>query len=203
MEQNDVPASLAKPKSTLPTQQKTEKKESFIFETLRFAFFAALIVLPIRYFVAQPFIVSGDSMVPTFQNGEYLIVDELTYRFEIPKRGDVIIFRYPLEPRKFFIKRIVGLPGETLQIDGNKITVTNPVTKQSVVLDEPYIQSIRDDHVEVTLSSDQYYVLGDNRAESSDSRIWGPLPRKNIIGRPIVRLLPFSHIGILPGAKTQ
>ena len=99
--------------ATSPVPEKSSfKKSDFIWETVKFAIFALVIVLPIRIYIAQPFIVSGSSMDPTFDNGHYLIVDQLSYRFEKPKRGEVIIFKYPNDPSKFFIKRIIGLPGE-------------------------------------------------------------------------------------------
>src|SRR3989344_5716676 len=99
-----------------------KKKVGFwanVWDLLKFAALATIIVLPIRAYVAQPFVVSGRSMVPTFQNGQYLIVDEISYRFHSPQRGDVIIFKYPKDPTKYFIKRVIGLPGETVEIKGN------------------------------------------------------------------------------------
>jgi len=170
----------------------------FWAETLRFTFIAALIILPIRFFVAQPFVVSGDSMVPTFEDGEYLIVDEISYRFQKPARGDVVIFRYPRDRKKFFIKRIIGLPGETVAMVNDRILITaqSGATKE---LDEPYTRQKRDDRLTVKLKDGEYFVLGDNRAASSDSRVWGTLPAGNIVGRPIVRLFPISRLDLLPG----
>lgn len=178
-----------------------EKKESFWKELIKFTLLAVLIVIPIRTFIAQPFIVSGASMDPTFWDGEYLIVDELSYRFEEPARGEVLIFRYPDDPSKFFIKRLVGLPGETLIITAEKIRI---ISKEGVEIewDEPYIEESRRggyENITVKLDEAEYYVLGDNRAASSDSRRWGPVPRKNIIGRPLVRLIPPSKISLFPG----
>ncbi len=148
-----------------------EKPRGEKSEFISFLLTALLVVLPIRLWIAQPFIVNGASMVPTFENGDYLIVDELTYRFRHPSHGEVIIFRYPKDPSKFFIKRIIGLPGET--VDGT------------------------------TLGADQYFVEGDNRDASSDSRIWGAVPQKNIIGRPIVRLLPVKDFTFIPGTTPE
>ena len=188
--------------STVSAPQPKQKKENFFLETVKFIVITLLIVIPFRYFIAQPFIVSGDSMVPTFENGEYLIVDEISYRFSPPARGDVVIFRYPLDPSKFFIKRIIGLPGETVQIKGTavQITTTDGITE---TLNEPYVTTSRDDNINVKLQTNQYYVLGDNRPASSDSRIWGPLPSNDIIGKPVVRLLPLNRIGLSPGAKNE
>ena len=169
-------------------------------ELASFVVLAVVIVLPIRLFVAQPFIVEGASMVPTFDDGQYLIVDELTYRFAEPKRDDVIIFRYPVDPSFFFIKRIIGLPGETVRISEGAVSIQKP-GEEPFTLEESYISS-KDAAYSLTrkLGDDEYFVMGDNRPKSSDSRIWGALPRANISGRAFVRLLPLDKIGILPGA---
>lgn len=180
----------------------SESRENFFTELLKFVVIAALIVIPVRLFIAQPFIVSGESMDPTFKNGEYLIVDELSYRFAKPERGDVIIFRYPRNPKEYFIKRIIGLPGDTVHIANNTITVTaaDGVSKK---LDEPYVVNQGDGpNATYTVPSDQYFVLGDNRPESSDSRMWGMLPKDNIIGRAFVRLLPIQTVSLFPGSIT-
>jgi signal peptidase I len=179
-----------------------EQRDSFFTELLKFVVVAAVIVLPVRLFVAQPFIVSGESMSPTFENGEYLIVDELTYRLEAPKRGDVVIFRYPRDPSEFFIKRIIGLPGETVAIKDGQVEVQH-ADGTTAVLDEPYVKNLgngRDASYEVEPGT--YFVMGDNRPESSDSRIWGLMPEKNLIGRAIVRLLPVPEAGLFPGKAT-
>lgn len=184
------------------TSLQPEKKKESLFETIRFIVISLVLVFGFRYFIAQPFIVSGDSMVPTFHDGEYLIVDELTYRFEKPKRYDVIIMRYPLEPKKFFIKRIVGLPGETLEFAGATINITAP-DKKKIEVSEPYVKNQGLDFITITLDANEYFVLGDNRASSSDSRRWGPLPAANIVGRPVVRLLPMTKISWWPGTVTE
>ena len=185
--------------SQLPSQT-PEKKEGFISEILRFALVALIIVLPIRLFIAQPFIVSGASMETTFSTGQYLIVDQLTYHFEEPERGDVIIFRYPKDPSKFFIKRIIGLPGDTLSINGHEVTITNAEHPDGTTLDESYIQDVRPlGNLTETLGEGEYFVMGDNRDASSDSRAWGVLQRDKIVGRAFLRLFPLSEVGVLPG----
>lgn len=158
-----------------------------------------LVVIPIRLFVISPFVVDGESMHPTFENYDYLIVDEALYRFQAPGRGDVVVFRYPQNPSLFFIKRIIGLPGETVSINRGVITITKPDgTKLALV--EPYVVAEDATYTkDVTLSADQYFVMGDNRPNSSDSRVWGALPRKDIIGRVDLRLLPLAHFGFFPG----
>lgn len=178
------------------------KKTSFFKDTAIFAITALAIILPIRLFVAQPFIVDGSSMDPTFETNQYLIVDELSYRFKPISRGDVIIFKYPNDTSKYFIKRIIGLPGETVQIEGTKVTISNSKDNpQSFTLTEEYIApaNFTSDHRLVPLSDSQYFVMGDNRGASFDSRSWGPLDKKYIIGRPLIRLFPIDKISFLPG----
>ncbi|NNM83906.1 signal peptidase I [Candidatus Parcubacteria bacterium] len=166
------------------------------------ALLIVVVVIPIRLFVASPFVVDGESMHPTFENLDYLIVDELVYDFQAPARGDVIVFRYPGDPSIFYIKRIIGLPGETVSINRGVVTITTPAGR-TFTLSEPYIVNEDVTYTKsVTLGPNQYFVMGDNRPNSSDSRVWGPLPRKNIIGRVDVRLLPLSKISLLPGATS-
>ena len=140
-------------------------------------------------------------MDPTFHHGEYLIVDQLSYRFNKPERGDIIVFKYPNDHNQFFIKRVIGLPGERIKMEGSNITIYNEDFPEGKTLDEPYIKqgSGYGREPNVSLNSSEYYVLGDNRSESSDSRSWGPLRKELIIGRPLVRLLPPSSISFLPG----
>lgn len=175
------------------------KKDGF-WELLRFIFVAIIIVLPIRMLVAQPFIVSGSSMFPTFKDNQYLIVDQISYRFEEPARGDVVIFRYPLDPSKFFIKRVIGMPNEVVTITKGVITITT-ADDEELTLDEPYLEADREsrDTLSVELKDDEYFVMGDNRIASSDSRAWGVLPRKNIVGRALLRLLPVDALDVHPG----
>lgn len=173
-------------------------KPRLIDDIVKFALIALLIVIPIRVYVAQPFVVRGASMHPTFENGEYLIVDQLSYRFHPPERGDVIVMRYPKDPSVFFIKRIIGLPNETVELAGSRITI-DTVGEPAVVLDEPYVAEGRfgSEYATYTLGAGDYFVLGDNRLESSDSRAWGLLPKKDIMGRAFLRLLPPTRISIL------
>lgn len=177
-----------------------EHKQSFLGEILNFALIALLIVLPIRMFIAQPFIVSGASMETTFSSGQYLIVDQLSYRFEEPERGDVIIFRYPKDPSKFFIKRIIGIPGDTVEINGNVVTITNAAHPEGVTLEEPYVLDMAPNTtLTERLGEEEYFVMGDNRDASSDSRMWGVLQRDKIVGRAFLRLYPFTEAELFPG----
>lgn len=159
-----------------------------------------VVVIPIRLFIVSPFVVDGESMHPTFGNLDYLVVDEFLYRFKAPVRGDVIVFRYPGNPSIFYIKRIIGLPGETVSIDRGVVTIIG-ADGQKLALAEPYI--VNEDATytnDVSLLPEEYFVMGDNRPNSSDSRMWGPLPKKDIIGRVDLRLLPVSRGGFFPGA---
>lgn len=178
-----------------------EKKENMISEIVRFSLVALIIVLPIRLFIAQPFIVSGESMETTFSTGQYLIVDQLSYHFEEPQRGDVIVFRYPKDPSKFFIKRVIGVPGDTVEvIAGQQVKITNTTHPEGVTLDEYYIQDMKPGaSVTEKLGENEFFVMGDNRNKSSDSRAWGVLQRDKIIGRAFLRLFPFTNVGVLPG----
>lgn len=176
------------------------RRDGIVDDLVKFALIALLVVLPIRFFIAQPFVVRGASMEPTFQSGEYLIVDQLTYRFDEPERGDIIILRYPRDESVFFIKRIVGLPLETVEIVGREIVIRRE-GEAALTLDESYIDPslLQDEYGLYTLGEGEYFVLGDNRRESSDSRSWGILKRSEIVGRAYLRLLPPTRIDVLPG----
>ncbi len=178
-----------------------QKKESFWGEIFKFTFLALLVVLPVRLFIAQPFIVSGASMEPTFEGGEYLIVNQLSHRFKEMVRGEVVIFKYPKDPSKFFIKRIIGLPGETVVLSGQKIIIKNTEYPAGFTISEPYISDLyaSEDDMTVTLKEKEYFVMGDNRRQSSDSRMWGTLSEDLIIGTPFIRLFPLTRISVSPG----
>jgi signal peptidase I len=171
-------------------------------EIATFLVLAVVIVLPIRLFIAQPFVVEGESMFPSFESADYLIVDQLTYRIEEPRRGDVVVFRYPNDPSVFYIKRIIGLPGETVSIEKGAVSITK--TDGTVLtLEESYVVAEDATYTQSTnLGADQYFVMGDNRPRSSDSRSWGPLPKEDIMGRAFVRLIPASDAGLFPGHAT-
>lgn len=172
-------------------------------ELITFVVLAIIIVVPIRLFVAQPFVVEGESMYPTFDSGDYLIVDQLSYRLGDPKRGDVVVFRYPNDEKVFYIKRIIGLPGETVHIEGGTTRITK-TDGTDITLDESYVVSEDATYsLERTLGEDQFFVMGDNRPKSSDSRTWGALPRYDIMGRAYIRLLPIDGIDVLPGAVSE
>lgn len=178
-----------------------EKKE---LSLLSFILIVIAIVVPVRIFIAKPFIVSGTSMSPTFESWHYLIIDQVTYQLREPERGEVIVMKYPLDTSRYFIKRIIGLPGDTVIINGSGITIKNAENKDGVLLSEPYVADINksENHLITELGPDEYYVMGDNRGASADSRYWGTLPKKDIVGRAYVRLFPFTQIEYLPGVHT-
>lgn len=183
---------------------KAEEKRGFIreiLEILKIIVIAAAIVLPIRYFIAQPFIVRGASMEPTYNDSDYLLIDEATYYFRAPARGEVVVFRYPQNPRQFFIKRIIALPSETVALEGGKVKITKEGLDKETILDEPYIpediKTIGD--FSRTLGANEYFVLGDNRPASSDSRFWGALPKKYLIGKALFRAWPLTKFGVVVG----
>lgn len=173
--------------------------KSFFFETIKVVILSLIVIVGIRSFVMQPFFVSGQSMEPNFHDGDYLIVDEVSYRFRDPERGDTIIFHYPNDIRLFYIKRIIGLPGEKIEIEDNVITIFNAENPGGLKLDENlYIPSekiIAGNHSK-ELKNDEYYVLGDNRVASADSRVWGVLKEHHIVGRAWVRAWPFDNISV-------
>lgn len=156
----------------------------------------------IRFVVAAPYIVSGASMENTFQDFNYLIVDRLSYDFGDPRRGDVIVFDLPQDTGRALIKRVIGLPGETVILSDTTVTIVNDAHPKGFTLSEPYLSPENlggSGNMRVTLAQDQFFVLGDNRRVSADSRLWGTLPRSDIVGRVFLRLFPLNEIGVLPG----
>ncbi len=167
-----------------------------VWETLKVIIVALLIVIPIRYFLFQPFIVSGHSMEPNYSHGDYLIVDEISYRFRDPQRGEVVVFRYPQDLSFRHIKRVIGLPEETIIINNGRIRIITP--NEEFLLDESeYLFSSQvNEEIEIVLGEDEFFVLGDNRPASFDSRRWGSLLKEYIIGRTAVKVFPLSGFGI-------
>lgn len=168
----------------------------FTFDFIKIFIFAVAIIVPIRWFLFQPFVVTGDSMRPNFQDGDYLIIDEISYRFRGPDRGDVIVLRFPNDESQFFIKRIVGLPNDRVVIENGKVKIYNSEHSQGFVLAEQYLPSnnLTYGNLNMTLGADEFFVLGDNRLSSSDSRIWGTLPRRDIVGRVFLRIFPLPRL---------
>lgn len=185
-------------KDSAPEQSTIRTLASYGVEFVRVLVIALAIILPVRYFLIQPFYVKGASMEPNFYDHEYLVIDELSYRFREPVRGDIVVFRYPKNPSQFFIKRVVGLPGETVTISKGQIKVSDPARPGGVIVDESdYISATTHTFGErhVALGLDEYYLLGDNREQSLDSRIFGPVKRSAIVGRVWLRGWPLDKIG--------
>jgi signal peptidase I len=171
----------------------TNKILLYFWEVAKIVVIALLIVLPIRYFLFQPFFVRGQSMEPNFHNGDYLIIDEISYQFRSPQRGEVIVFKYPNDPSQKYIKRIVGLPGETLEIVSGGVYVYQngvPSKINEIAYLDANLQT--QGSLKITLDRSEYFVLGDNRPVSADSRSWGVLPEKYLIGRVAFRAWPFN-----------
>jgi signal peptidase I len=168
-------------------------KKGFILEIIKIIIITLAIVMPVRYFLFQPFYVHGASMEPNFHNYQYLLIDEVTYRFSTPQRGDVVVLKVPFE-QEALIKRIIGLPNEIIDIHHGRVTIFNAAKPSGQILDETYLEAgvVTDRDQRVVLGADQYFVLGDNRPVSLDSRYFGPIVRQQIIGRAWLRVWPFK-----------
>lgn len=180
-----------------------DRYKIYIFEFLKLVLISLAIIVPIRYFLIQPFVVKGASMENTFYDREYLIIDEISYRFNNPHRGDVIVFKYPKDPSQYFIKRVIGLPGETVQIRNGYVFVKeSPESKAQLLEESMYLGSdvLTYPEMEMTLGDSEYFVLGDNRGSSLDSRVFGVLHEEYITGRAWVRGWPFDRWGLIPAA---
>lgn len=181
-----------------------EELGAFAWETIKIVVISLAIIIPIRYYLIQPFFVKGASMEDNFHDKDYIIIDKLGYRLSDPQRGDVIVFRYPQDEREYFIKRIIGLPGETVTIRNNTVTIYNDQHPEGQVLSESvYLSKNQETLGDLTIKLDdnEYFVLGDNRLHSSDSRRWGPVNRSLISGRAYIRLWPFDKILKVPNAN--
>lgn len=180
-------------------------------EVIEVALVALGAVFLIRTFLVQPFLVSGRSMEPNFDNGDYLLVDQLSYYFRTPHRGEVVVFRYPKDESTFFIKRIIGLPGDKVTIRDGRVILTNSEFPDGKVLEEEYlppdIQTATrpEGPMEFTVEEGGYLVLGDNRSQSFDSRDWGPLKENEIVGLVRLRLWPLRGFTVFatPGYQTN
>ncbi|MDD2354060.1 MAG: signal peptidase I [Patescibacteria group bacterium] len=172
----------------------------FIWEIVKIVSISLAIILPIRYYLIQPFYVKGASMEPNFHDHEYLIVDEISYRFNEPQRGQVIVFRYPRNPQEYYIKRIIGLPGEEVQIKDGQIFIYNEQSPKGEVLVEGYLpedlNTYSNSDLSVKLDNDEYFVLGDNRSASKDSRSFGPVHESFITGKILFRGWPLDKITV-------
>lgn len=195
--QNDPSRTPEEVTSTVPAPEK-QRQGSLVLYTV----IALGLALFIRFFIAAPYVVSGASMEPAYDNWHYLIIDRLSYRLENPQRGDVIVFDLPQDTSRSLIKRVIGLPGETVVLKGSEVSVINATHPEGFTLNEPYLDPANlggTNNMQVTLGPDEYFVLGDNRRVSADSRLWGTLPRNDVVGRVFLRLFPFDKLGVFPG----
>lgn len=187
-------------KNTFENNSQSQSVGSFIWDLVKILIIAVIIIVPFRTFVAEPFVVSGSSMLPNYHNGDYLIIDRLSYITGVPKRGDVIVLKYPKDNTQFFIKRIIGLPGETVRLSQGHVVIINNEHPEGWQINEPYLSSAIETLGKtepVTLGSSEYFVLGDNRTASSDSRVWGILPTDDIVGRVWARVYHFKEAGFI------
>lgn len=168
----------------------------FFLEAVKIAIVAGLTIVLVRYFLFKPFYVRGESMEPTFYEKEYLIVDELTYRFRQPVRGEVVVFRSPTQQKEFYLKRIIGLPGERIKIEHGKVVIFNQDNPQGFLIEESYLEDTTAGATSIALGDDQYFVLGDNRDASYDSRRFGPIDETAIVGRAIFRGWPIPRMAV-------
>lgn len=170
----------------------------FIWDLVKVVCISLAIIIPIRYFLIQPFYVNGASMEPSFYDHEYLIIDEISYRFSEPQRGDIVVFKYPNDPEQFFIKRIVALPGETIEIKDGYVFIYD-INNQKSLLDEydylsPGLKT--NGNRKWQLEENQYYMLGDNRQHSLDSRSFGPVSGELIVGKVWFRGWPLDRVKV-------
>ncbi len=202
------------PLSTPEKTKKSQFKEIFK-EVVIFVAIALGVVLPFRMYIAEPYLVDGRSMDPTFSTGDYLIVDKFSYIKGDPERNSVIVFKFPYDnspkswiekilnkpsaPKRNFIKRIIGLPGETVIVKDSTVTIINDENPKGFQLDQSYVTHESNGEFTRKLSEDEYFVMGDNRTESYDSRLWGALNKKYMLGKPLIRLWPLSNIELSPG----
>lgn len=170
----------------------------FVWEIVKVVCISLAIILPVRYYLIQPFYVKGASMEPNFHDREYLIVDEISYRLKSPERGQVIVFRYPKNPQEFFIKRIIALPGEEVQFKDGKVIIFNVAHPDGMTLDEKYLSVnllTEDDNTgKIKVENNEYFVLGDNRSNSKDSRSFGAVDKSFVIGKILFRGWPVNEI---------
>ncbi len=170
----------------------------FVLDISKVVVLSLAIILPVRYFLIQPFYVKGASMEPNFYDHEYLIIDELSYRFQKPERGQVVVFRYPRNPQEYFIKRIIALPGEEVQIKNGEIIIFNSAHPAGLTLKEKYLptdlETFSSGESKINVGSNEYFVLGDNRNASKDSRSFGAVDYSFLTGKVLFRGWPLNRI---------
>jgi signal peptidase I len=183
------------------TENETKKSggavKEFILEFIKIVIISLAIVIPVRYFLIQPFYVKGASMEPNFYDYEYLIIDEISFRFRQPERGEIIVFHSPYNWHDYFIKRVIALPGERVIINNGEIYIYNNEFPHGNKLDESAYLSAdtkTSGEIDLKINNDQYFVLGDNRGASLDSRVFGAIKKDQIVGRAWLRAWPVSRL---------
>jgi signal peptidase I len=170
----------------------------YFLEIVHIVVVSLAIVIPIRYFLVQPFYVKGASMETNFYDNEYLIIDEISYRVREPRRGDIVVFRYPNDPSQYFIKRVIGIPGETVEVKDGRVRIYKNGSVVGYYLNESQylsgVQTIADK--KFNMGEKEYFVLGDNRLASLDSRVFGPIQEKAIVGRVWLRGWPITKFSV-------
>lgn len=168
----------------------------FFLEVIKVVVLAFVTIVLVRSFLFKPFVVEGESMEPTYYGKEYLLIDELSYRFREPQRGEVIVFHAPVVRKEYYLKRIIGLPGEKVKIDNNKVIIFNDQYPQGKIVEENYLVEVTTDSITLLLGPDEYFVMGDNRDQSYDSRRFGAIVKSSIVGRTWIRGFPFNRLNI-------
>jgi signal peptidase I len=191
----DLPPTATSLPVSEPPRDRRRATLKFALELLQILAISLVIIIPVRYFLIQPFYVKGASMEPNFFDHEYLIIDELSYRLNEPARGDIVVFKYPKDPKQFFIKRVIGMPEETVEIIDGKIRLYTKDHPNGFFLDETgYIDGVFTSSRQIVqLKKGEYYLMGDNRPASLDSRIFGPVERDLIVGKVLLRGYPVDR----------
>lgn len=183
----------------------TKKIINFFFDFLETTVVALSIFVVAYLFIVQPHEIKGNSMEPNFHNNEYILTDKISYRFSEPQRGDVIIFKAPMNPDVDYIKRIIGLPGDRLKVQNGSVYINGNKLDEPYLVDQTnlfpgyYLQ----EGVEITIPPEEYFAMGDNRPHSSDSREFGPIDVKTIIGKAFLRYWPITKFGLVPKVTYQ
>lgn len=171
----------------------------FFFDTVETLVVALSIFVVVYLFVAQPHEVKGSSMEPSFYSNEYILTDKLSYKFRSPERGDVIVFKSPTNPDLDYIKRVIGLPGDKVKVEKGYVYVNGLELQEPYLKDQTFLSpsNMLKEGVEITVPEGFYFAMGDNRPNSSDSREFGPISGKSIVGRAIFRYWPISELGLV------
>ncbi len=188
------PVSLSPPvtQPESPEQYQRGQPGSLIAREIIETFLLTLLIFWAVNTITGRFRIEGSSMMPTMQEGEYVLINKLAYYLEEPKRGDIIVLHYPRDPSRDFIKRVVGIPGDLVEIDDGEVEINGQL------ISEPYINSAPQYNGSWTVPDDQFFVLGDNRNNSSDSHTWGFLPRDHIVGKGWVVYWPVDQVERIP-----